>query len=212
MRTDLLYMLGAGGHAKVVIDTLDFNGLHRLTLVLRDDNPVLEGTLVLSNPVYYPALTEAGVQTGFFHVAVGNNRIRQRLFLEMNARAHQPLSIISNRAAIAKSATLKEGTFVAPFAVVAAESKVDEGCIVNHGAIVDHECNIGAFCHIAPGAVLGGGVNVGAGSFIGAGAKVLPEITLGNNVIIGAGAVVNHPVLDDQCVVGVPARPIRKFL
>ena len=46
----------------------------------------------------------------------------------------------------------------------------------------------------------------GDNCYIGTGATILAPIKIGNNVTIGAGAVVTRDVMDNQIVVGVPAR------
>lgn len=51
---------------------------------------------------------------------------------------------------------------------------------------------------------------IGNGVRISAGAKVLGNIYIGNNAIIGANAVVTKDVADNDIVVGVPAKPIKK--
>lgn len=53
-------------------------------------------------------------------------------------------------------------------------------------------------------------VLVKKGSSIGSNATILPGITIGENAIVGAGSVVTKDVLDNQTVVGNPAKPIDK--
>ena len=51
---------------------------------------------------------------------------------------------------------------------------------------------------------------LGNGVRISAGAKVIGNINIGNNAIIGANAVVTKNVADNDIVVGVPAKQIKK--
>ena len=67
---------------------------------------------------------------------------------------------------------------------------------------------IEAHAHVAPGAVLSGGVHVGVRAHVGAGATVIQGVHIGYDSVVGAGAVVLSDVPESCTVVGVPARPI----
>jgi acetyltransferase-like isoleucine patch superfamily enzyme len=49
------------------------------------------------------------------------------------------------------------------------------------------------------------------GAWIGAGVIILPNVTIGNSAVVGAGAVVTKDVPSCTVVVGIPARPIKRF-
>jgi acetyltransferase-like isoleucine patch superfamily enzyme len=87
-----------------------------------------------------------------------------------------------------------------------AKAVIGDSCILNTRASVDHESILGNGVHIGPGAVLCGLVQVDDFSFIGAGATVLPRIKIGKNCIIGAGAIVTKDIMDNEIVIGNPAR------
>lgn len=55
-----------------------------------------------------------------------------------------------------------------------------------------------------------GRVVIGKNCWLGAGAIILPGVTLGDNAIVGAGAVVTKSVDANTCVVGNPARVLRR--
>ena len=56
-----------------------------------------------------------------------------------------------------------------------------------------------------------GPIHIQDGAWIGAGAIIQPNITIGRSAIVGSGAVVTKDVLPYTVVVGVPARPIKRF-
>lgn len=194
------FIFGAGGHAKVVLDTLQ-----RLGLVVRvfDGDPALAGSLLLGVAVELAAPDEL---PPLGHLAIGSNHIRARLLDELEPSVEGWFSIVHPHASIAASAEVAAGVFVAAQAVVGPQSRIGTATLINHGAVVDHDCSIGRFCHIAPNATLGGAVVVGNGVLVGSGAVLLPGVQIGDNAVIGSGAVVTRSVPANTTVIGVPAR------
>lgn len=197
-------IVGSGGHAKVVIDTvLALNNLVGIRVF--DDNPCRAGELLLRKFVVSCSMSEV-FNHEYYHIAVGHNKTRESLAGRYVGRNKAFLTIIHPKAIVSSFAVLADGVLVAPNAVIAAESAIGQGAIINHSAVVDHECNIGEFAHVAPNVTLGGGVLLGARCFVGAGAVILPGVRLGCDVTVGAGAVVTRDIIDGQVVKGIPAR------
>lgn len=209
MSIDYLYLIGAGGHGKVVLDALLMNGISIESLCVRDSNPAIQPVDFLGVVVNVPAVVTE-IRNHYFHVSIGNCRTRMRLYHEILAVGGVPHSVMHPRSCVARSASIGAGSFVAAMGIVGPSARVGPGCIVNHGAVVDHDCVVGDFCHIAPNATLGGGVQIGDGVLIGSGANLLPGIRIGENAVIGAGAVVTRDVRAGDVCVGTPARKIKE--
>lgn len=205
MPINSVYILGAGGHAKVVIDALQKERGGEIQIRLLDDNREHSAIAGLIAQKAAPILRGER-----FHVAIGNNVARSKRFYEIARSGAIPLAITHPMSAVAASAQIGAGVFVAAFSTVGPDSVTGKGSIVNHGAVVDHDCRLGEFCHIAPGSVLGGGVTIGDRVLIGAGAVVLAGVTVGADIVIGAGAVLTHSVSQAGTYIGVPAKEIRK--
>jgi sugar O-acyltransferase (sialic acid O-acetyltransferase NeuD family) len=198
--SNIIAILGSGGHAKVVVDAAHLANPN-LTIEIFDEDKSREGSLVAE------IIVQSGYPTTLLaHVAIGNNQIRNRLGLYLKTQEQQLYSVIHPRAIISSMAQIGAGCFVAANAIVAPNASIDEGCIINHGAVVDHDCSVGAWSHIAPQVALGGGVRIGKNCLIGSGAVVLPNIQIGDYSIIGAGAVVTRSVAAHQTILGIPAR------
>ncbi len=203
-----LVIIGAGGHAKVVVEAIQSGEGNLQVKIVHQDKDKQATKLFGSIPVdYLQSWLELPLKV---HVAIGDNKMRQQLGRLALENGKEMITVFHPVAQVSPSASIDSGCFVAANAVIAAQAKVHEGCIVNHGAVIDHDCSVGFFCHIGPNATLGGGARIGSGSFIGSGATVLPEIKIGSNVIVGAGSVVRTDVEDNQVVVGVPARLLRE--
>jgi acetyltransferase-like isoleucine patch superfamily enzyme len=56
-----------------------------------------------------------------------------------------------------------------------------------------------------------GPITIQDGAWIGVGVIILPNVTIGRSAIVGAGAVVTKDVPPYTVVVGVPARPIKRY-
>lgn len=196
-----LWVFGAGGHARVVISTANDMGWRVAGIV-----DVVPGTTSLGGiPVHHtPDVVPAG---SYSHVAIGDDRRRQRVVRE--ARAARWLTLVHPRAYVAKDAQVGEGSAVFAMAAVQTGARLGKHVIVNTAAVVEHDNRLADFVQIATGAHLTGGVTVGTGSFVGAGAVVLPGVKVGEWCTIGAGAVVTKDVMDGTTVAGVPARLLR---
>jgi len=204
MGIDMLYLIGAGGHCKVVIDALRSSGASLVGVKVRDGNRARQGAVLhgleIETPDVVPDL--CGAQ---FHLAIGACDVRAKRHAEIVALGGAPHTIIHASAIRATGAQIGEGSFIAAGAIIGPDAKIGASVIVNHGAVIDHDCVVGDFCHIAPNATLGGAVRVGNGVLIGSGAVVLPTLSIGNGAVIGAGAVVTRSVAANQIWVGNPA-------
>ncbi len=200
-----VYVLGCGGHAKVVVQAL--LALEYRVAAIFDDNPAKCEQEYCGIRIHGPINRVAEFPRLPAMIAVGDNAIRaaiaQRLDLEWLTAVH-PAAFVD------PTASLAEGTVVMAGAVVQADAKIGRHVIINTLASVDHDCTLGDFVHVAPGVRLAGGVSVGAGSLLGLGSIVLPERRVGSRVVVGAGAVVTRDVMEGATVVGVPACQIRE--
>ncbi len=204
VETSPVYVIGAGGHAKVVVETMRAAQIPIAGILedncRRHDRPILGAHIVGDTSI----LTE---QPGAHAViAVGDNANRHQL---SDRFARTPwVSVIHPHAVLAESVTVAEGTVVFAGVVIQPDSRIGAHVIVNTGATIDHDCTIGDYAHLAPGSHLCGTVSVGDGALIGVGAVVIPGITIGTNSVVGAGATVIRDVPPGTTVVGVPARPL----
>ena len=203
--SDGIIVIGARGHAKVVIEILRDMGERVDYCVGADDSPdVCLGVPVLKGDGNLKRLHSEGYRRAF--VAVGANQIRQRLADTAERVGFDLVSAVHPRSLVSPSARLGAGVAVMAGVVINADSSIDDLVIVNTGASVDHDCRIGRAVHIAPHCALAGNVTVGAGSFLGVGCKVVPEVRIGQNVTVGAGGVVVSDIADGVTAMGIPAR------
>lgn len=194
-----MYLYGASGHAKVIIDILHANGI-RVDGLYDDDETK---TALMDYPVLSPSHIE-----GPLIVSIGDNRIRrtiaERLGCDFGTAIH-PSAVVSPYALIA------EGSVVMQSAVVQADARVGRHCIVNTAATVDHDCRLGDYVHISPNAALCGNVHVGTGTQIGAGAVIVPGVRIGEWSLVCAGSVVTKDI-PDYCIAAGNRCKVLKFI
>jgi sugar O-acyltransferase (sialic acid O-acetyltransferase NeuD family) len=208
-------VIGAGGHAWVVVDALLAQG--RAVLGLVDGAGASTGTRVAGLPALgddeqllrlHPPGSVAlanGIGGAGAPGAVAQGSLRRRVQERLAARGYRFDSVVHPAATVSPLAELGPGVQILARAVVQPGVQLAEGCIINTGAIVEHHGRIGRFAHVAPGAVLCGNVVLGDEAHVGACAVVRQGLRLGARTVVGAGAALVAD-LDAGLATGVPAR------
>jgi UDP-perosamine 4-acetyltransferase len=203
--------LGAGGHAKVVLDILISYADYEVVGLL-DIDSCLHGQSLMSVPILGDdRLLASIVGQGVTHFFVGLGGAttlfpRRKLYEKGLFSNLVPVSTVHPMAVISRAARIGKGVTVMATAVINPEAAIGDNVIINSGAIVEHDCVIEDHAHIAPGALLSGGVQIGEQTLIGIGVVIKQGIKIGRNVLVGAGAVAVKDVADGQVVMGNPAR------
>lgn len=213
MKQKPLIIIGAGGHAKVVLDTALCLG--RSVIGLADVNGERHGSKVLGVAVsgddawvqsHAPNTVTLAMGIG----SIADTGLRRRVFEAFVAKGYDFAVLIHPSAVIGRDVELGAGTVVMAGAVIQPGCRVGQNAIVNTGAQIDHGGRIGAHTHIAPGTVLSGNVTVGAGVHVGTGATVIQGICIGNDCVIAAGALVIQNSPDNSMIMGIPGREIQR--
>jgi sugar O-acyltransferase (sialic acid O-acetyltransferase NeuD family) len=188
-----IFVYGAGGQGKVVIDSLHSGPNPVEVGLVVDDNPRLHGRTLLGHPITSPR--EIRSERGF--IAIGDNAGRQRIAALYQGRL---VVIVHPGAILSRDVRVGEGTIFMAGSIVSAGTVIGENVIINTAASVDHDCVIEAGVHIAPGCRLCGNVQVGEGTLLGAGTVVVPGIRIGKGVFVHAGQTVTANVGDGETV------------
>jgi sugar O-acyltransferase (sialic acid O-acetyltransferase NeuD family) len=205
--SETFVVIGAGGHAKVVIDVLLASGCE-VSGCYADHPPggglePVPGVPILGRP---ESMASNGPKGKKVVIAIGDNRVRRRLASIRNVEYGIALA---PSAVIGRGVVIRPGAMILPSATVNIDSVVGRHAILNTSCSIDHDCRVEDYAHVAPGCVLGGSVIVEEGAFLGVGARVIPGVRIGRWSIVGAGAVVTRDIPDNCTAVGIPARVIR---
>ena len=131
-------------------------------------------------------------------------------YFNVNARI-EPGAIIRDKVKIGDNAVIMMG------AIINIGAEVGEGTMIDMGAVLGGRAIVGKNCHVGSGAVIAGVIEPPSAKpviiednvVIGANAVIIEGVHVGKNAVIGAGAVVIEDVLDNQVVVGNPAKVIK---
>lgn len=190
-----MYIIGASGHAKAIIDL--FEDKNAIKSIFDDDiqiKKLLDFEVVSPVPVLLP-------DDAPYIIAIGNNKIRKNLAETILSKSDF-LNVVHSSAILSKNLNLGYGNVVMELAIIKVGSTIGNHVILNTRTSVDHDCIIEDFVHLAPGVSLCGGVSVGEGTLVGAGSVVLPNIKIGKWCTIGAGSVVHQSISNGQTWIG----------
>jgi len=206
--TARVVIVGAGGQGQVVADILaaagDASGLRAIGFV--DDAPERIGATVLGLPVLGRLETLPSVPHDAVVVAIGDNAVRARISLALEASGERLVGVRHPFSSIAVSAEIGPGCMISAGAVITPSARLGRGVLVNTNASIDHGTVVDDFAHVACGAVVGGDVSIGARTLIGIGASVMSGRTIGADTVVGAGALVQRDLPEGVVAYGVPAR------
>lgn len=207
-------MLGAGGHAKVLLSLAHAAGW----MVVGICDPALarqgisewRGVSVLGDDEALEGVDIENIAliNGLGHV-VGSTA-RQKVFERLQAQGFHFPPLIHPHAWIDPSARLSAGVQVMAGAIIQADAFIGPNCIINTNASVDHDCWLEGNIHIAPSATLCGDVGVETGTFIGCGANIIQGIRISHDAVVGAGVTLARNLPAYQILLGPAARTKNK--
>lgn len=206
-----LIVIGAGGHARTLLDTLLAQEQAVIAIASRDPSPyglqifhipVLSGDdwILQYSPQKVALLNGIGMMPG--------SSARFRIYEDFKMRGYTFATVIHPSAILASHAKIAEGVQIMAGAIIQTGAAVGENCIINTRVTVEHDCCIGSHAHLASGSTVAGGVVIGEAAFIGAGAVIIQGIHIGAGCTVAAGSVVIHDIPDGAAVMGVPARMV----
>jgi sugar O-acyltransferase (sialic acid O-acetyltransferase NeuD family) len=150
-----LIIIGAGAHAKVILEAVQRQGIYEIIGFCADNVPVGEKVFnnytILDDAMLSASKTDPSIS---FIVAVGDNKAREQFFNNALLK-YQPGTIIDPLSNVSPSSKIGEGTVVLSNVCISSSSVIGKNSIINIAAIIDHDCNIGSHVHIGIGSIVG---------------------------------------------------------
>lgn len=196
-----LLILGAGGHARVLLDAIQLQG-RRIVGFL--DPAIPEGSV---GPGGLPILggdealarfspTDVELVNGIGSVKVAS--AREMIYRRAKAAGFDFADVVHPSAIVCRDVVCGEGVQIMAGSIVQCGALIGANTIVNTRASIDHDCRIGESVHLAPGVTLSGNVQIGDRAHIGTGAVVIQGISVGADCLVAAGAVVYRDLAAGQ--------------
>jgi UDP-perosamine 4-acetyltransferase len=181
-----IVLIGAGGHAKAVVEALLAQG-HRITGYCdRQESPWLAASRLDDDSAVIALDASIGVALGVGGIDPAGLERRIQLLARLRRPLRPAPPVIHPAATISASATVEDGATILAGAVVQPGARICMGAIINTGAIVEHDSAIGQGTHISPRAVVLADCVVGAHCMVGAGAVILPGSRLDDDILVPA--------------------------
>lgn len=211
-RMDKIIIIGASGHAKVIIESIEIGAKYQIYGLIDSFKPKgqkILGYEILGTEDLIKDLVRKGVRKGV--VAIGDNwtRCLMQAKIKEIAPDFEFVTIIHPSAIISPSVKIGKGTVILASVKINTLAEIGEGCILNTNSSFGHDGKLSDFSSIAPGVTVGGNVKINFCSAISLGANIIQGITIGKHSIIGAGSLILNDVDDFKLVYGVPGKEIR---
>jgi sugar O-acyltransferase (sialic acid O-acetyltransferase NeuD family) len=181
-----MLLVGAGGHAKAVVEALAAAKCPVDTYVDPRPSNWLQ-VRHLGSDTEAEALLADNFVLGVGGISPQDLVRRHGLYRVYRERGWMAHTVIHASAVISAQAEIGEGCIILARAVIQPGARLGEAVIINTGAIVEHDSAVGAGSHVAPGAIVLGGCTIGAECMIGAGALLLPGARVADATLIPAG-------------------------
>jgi len=207
MKSSETYLIGGGGHGRVVLDAFLASGKQIdgiLDAQLAPGSQVF-GVKVLGDDEFLESVDPKTTRLVNGVGSTGDSSRRIEIFERFSKIGFEFIGVVHVAASIGKECSVDASAQIMAGAVLQNRVSVGKNVVVNTRASVDHDVLLADHVTVSPGAIVSGGVKLGRGTFVGAGAVIIQGIEVGQNCIVGAGAVVRHNVKGETTVVGNPA-------
>ncbi|MGL5579115.1 MAG: acetyltransferase [Fusobacteriaceae bacterium] len=159
-------LIGAGGHARVLLDA----ALHDKNIEIvgfLDDGDIDEilGVKKLGNTSEIEKFRNYK-----FHIAIGNNSLREQLGAEIGPE--KLVTIVHPTAYISRDVQIGRGCYIGANAVINSKAILEDMVIVNTKSVVEHDCILKKVAHLSYGVLLGSSVRVDEKVYIEMGSVV----------------------------------------
>lgn len=166
-----LLIVGNGGHGRCCLDIArDLKCYDEISFL--DDgyvNEVINDCKVIGKTIDMNDLFND--YTDIF-IAMGNNQLRKKLFLEAKRIGYTVATLISPYAYVSSYSYIEEGTVIFPNVTVESNVHIGKGCIITSNATVNHDVNIEEYCLIHSQSVIRPNTLINELSRIGSGCVI----------------------------------------
>jgi sugar O-acyltransferase (sialic acid O-acetyltransferase NeuD family) len=197
-----LIIIGAGGGAKMCIDSLESSINYQVVGLLDDKIEIgirVQGIPVIGRFNCIRQLLDLKINN--FVIAFGvleKRHKRLELYSDLKEMGCNFPNIIHPRAIVEKSVELGEGNVILAGANIGSSVKLGNLNYINNNSVISHDCKLDNNIHIAPGAVLASSIKVESNVLIGMNTTLFYGITIGASSTILNGLIINNNIQDNS--------------
>ena len=209
-----LFIVGNGGHAKVVIDILEERGDYNILGIITEnkgDEIGIGDYQILGNDNVLQELFNNGVK--FAAIGIGgykDNSLRKRIYENLKKIGFQVISAIHPTASISRTVLMGEGNVVFSGAVINPYVRLGNNIVVATGSTIDHDSVIKDHSFISAGVTVGAETKIEEEALLALGSKVISGVTICKGALIGAGALITGNISEPGTYFGMPAKRLKK--
>lgn len=192
MRNKKLIIYGTGGFAEYAAYVFENDSPYTVVAFSMESSyfETVESSKKTDLIIYETLEEHFSVKDYELFVAVGNNIIRERIFLAAKQKGYRLAKYISSKAVTWNNLKIGENSFVGEGSILQAFTEIGENSIL-FGARTGHHTKIGNHSLIS-GSTTGGNVSIGDHSFLGLNSCVKQNVKVGAKNIIGMGVIITH--------------------
>lgn len=201
-----LIIIGAGGYAKSVLDSVNYDLYEFVGFI--DER--FERNEHLGYKVLAHNLDNIKEKNSYcYFIAIGDNAKRKKWFDRLEENSLEIINIIDKSAIVSKMAKIGKGCFVGKMAIVNSCATIGDNTVINTKSLVEHGCTVGKHANISTNTTINGDVVVGEGTVLYSGVTVIGQRLVGDWSVVGAGAIVTKNIPNNVVAVGIPAKVIK---
>lgn len=205
-----LLLLGAGGHAQVLLEMIQSYHLGSLIGIVDPQEHLWGqqkfGVPVLGGDDWIRSFSPNEIRLVNGIGSTDYVKLRTKVYETWTAQGYTFASIIHPKTTLAPSVKLGVGVQILAGTIINSNSIIGDNVLLNTGVVIEHDCHIANHCHLAPRSTLSGQVSIGEQVHVGVGATIIQSVSVRREALVAAGAVVTQNVKANVCVMGVPAR------
>lgn len=209
-----LVILGAGGHARDIMDVVDaINHIEpRFDLLgfIVDRQYGHPGEMVNAKPILGDFSWLDHHRDVLVVCGVGDAAVRREMVFRAAKAEVQFATLIHPQVISTRWNSFGSGAVIMGGCVLTNRVRIGHHVHVNIGCTISHDALLNDYATLSPGVHIAGNIVIGEGAYIGTGANIIEKMTIGRWSIVGAGSTIVRDVPDNTTVVGVPGKVIKE--
>lgn len=205
-----IIIIGAGGHAKVVIDIIELQSNYEIIgIIAQEDEKKKElfGYKIYKGDKYLLTFYNKGIK----NIAIGiggykSNSLRKKIFNKVQKIGFNIPALIHPKAIVSSTAKIDDGSVIFAGVILNPEVQIRKNSIIATGSSIDHETIIEDHVLVSAGVTVGACTLIKEEVLVALGAKIISGVEIGSKALIASGAVVVNNINPETIVFGVPAR------